>query len=525
MHLDLSWVFSIFKVPKLSRAVSGSDARNFRLRRNCFGHIWRACYSDRNARYRRDTNFSIPDSKLVLSTSASIVKAGLNEVWKSRPSQAEPRSQVSSVPLQKENEKPYPKASQHTLIPQPTIIAPIFTHLPFPQTGQREEPYISADPQHPFQYRFFSLPDSEQRLQSIVQPPKLKTSRRAFSPVLQLATVLRNRIVSFGSSAAKGIESSAGHWQYPFYFSPFHFTLFDSLPDTDTVSSSPSKSLLFQNPDQDHIVPCSPLSPLSIPLSFPPAAVPPPPELIIKIASPEGYSNADHHKSQITHFLSSRANDVANSLIVIWQLSRIDSGGRRGLMSLKTLFAQLDEKVLDSDRTALSRFSKISITIPNQVKDVALYYDLPQQSVEDDIIDLTNAVDLHEFTWHGDFVIFASKFRNLSESFVTLTTLNIKSSNISIENAITLLHSCPALQTVSLGTIQSEEDSDAIMSLKSSGVERKALPNLTHLALESDVALHPLIRRFCWTAQVSLNLTLRKQGTASFVQALNSGSQ
>jgi hypothetical protein len=283
---------------------------------------------------------------------------------------------------------------------------------------------------------------------------------------------------------------------------------------------------------QDHTVPCSPpsptqssniLSPLSIALSFSPLAAPPPPELTIKIAGPEGYLNADHYKSQITQFLLSRATEVANSLVVSWQLSHIDSDGRRGLKSLKTLFAQLDEKVLDSDRRALSSFSKLSITIPDQVKDVAPYNDLLQPVKEDDSIDLANATDLVEFAWHGDFVIFASKFKNLS--LTTLTCLSIKCSNISIGNAITLLHSCSGLQTVSLGTIRSEEDSDAIMSMKSNRrVERKALPNLTYLALESDVALHPLIRRFRWTAKVSLSLTLRKQGTASLVQALDSGS-
>ena len=255
-----------------------------------------------------------------------------------------------------------------------------------------------------------------------------------------------------------------------------------------------------------------------------PLAAPPLPELVIRIAGPEGYLNADHHKSQIfTYFLSSRATEVANSLVVIWQLSHIDGGGRRGLKSLKALFAQLDEKVLDSDRTGLSKFTKLSITIPDHVNNVASYDDLPQPVKGDDRIDLANAMDLHEFAWHGDFVIFATKFKNLS--LVTLTCLNIKTSNISIEDAITLLHSCSVLQRVSLGTIRSEEESDATMSMKSrGGVERKALPNLTYLALESDVALHPLIRRFCWTAQVSLSLTLRKQGTASLVQALDSGS-
>jgi hypothetical protein len=60
-------------------------------------------------------------------------------------------------------------------------------------------------------------------------------------------------------------------------------------------------------------------------------------------------------------------------------------------MSLKNLFAQLDEKVLDSDRTALSRFSQLSITIPDRVTGK----DLPQPVKEDDNIDLANAMDLH----------------------------------------------------------------------------------------------------------------------------------
>jgi hypothetical protein len=262
------------------------------------------------------------------------------------------------------------------------------------------------------------------------------------------------------------------------------------------------------------------LSPLPIPLPlFSPLAAAPPPELVINL-------DTDRHnlKSQTIHFLSSRATELGNSLVVIWQQPHNDGSGRRGVKYLKSLFAQLDEKVPDSERTALSRFTKLSITIPDQVKDDTPYNDLPQ---EDDSIDLANAMDLHEFTWHGDFVIFATKFKNLS--FVTtLTGLNIKSCNISMEDAITLLHSCSSLQTVCLGTIRSEEDCNAIMmmSMTSGGVERrKSLPNLTYLALESDVALHPLIRRFCWTAQVSLNLTLRKQGTTSLVQALDSGSQ
>ena len=575
MLLDLSWVFSIFKVPKISRA---SDARNFTY----FKHLWRPpCYLNRNVKCRRDyyVAFSIPP---LASTSESIVKAGLNNIWRTK-SKAPSHGYVPFVPLQKANEQQPEQGIIHspahpTSLPRrkasrvpPSKIAPIPTHpqVPFPQTDQ----YIPAE--HP--------------RARLISPHQKAVNRKP----------------------AKGTESTQRKVGLDLFYSSLlsslPFTLFDFQPP-DAVSSSPSKSLLFRPPSpppkrptvfnseedtvplppapepktrsnpfgttypvrspehefpiktlpssslptgnvhplvpihipdqksQDQTVPFSShfptqsfntraLSPLPISLSFPPVAAPPPPELVIKLAGPDGYLNADHHKSQIIPFLSSRAAEVANSLVVIWQLSHIDSGGRRGLESLKALFAQLDEEVLDSDRTALSRFSKISITIPDQIKNVALYNYLPQPVKEDVGIDLANAMNLHEFIWHGDFVIFASKFKNLS--FATLTSLKIKSSHISIQDAITLLHSCSGLQTVGLGIIQSEEDSDATISLKSSGVtgvERKALPNLTHLALDSDVALHPLIRRFCWTAQVSLSLTLRKQGTASLVQALDSGS-
>ena len=464
MHLDLSWIFSIFKISRPARG-SKSDARNFRRgNSNYYRHLVRRapCFYDYNVKSLRDATFSIPEE--LASTSTTIIKAGLNKIWRKTNLKAPPESrlpepgyQVPSFPLQKpeNNEKPPPKASQHGRI----------------RAGQYPS-YSSSLSSLLFDF----LPNAVSPSQSLLFLPP--------TPLLPPAPELKP-------------DSNQSDTTYPV-----------RTPDHD---SNTTLSL-------------SPL-PISLSLEFPPLASPPPPELVIKIAGPKGYLNGDHHKSQITKFLSSRlgATEVANSLVVIWQLSQIDTGCTTGLTSLKALFAQLDEKVLDSDRTALSWFSKISLTIPDQVKDVA-----PNRPVQDDdSIDLANAMNVHEFTWHGDFVIFASKVKNLQ--FVTLTRLNIKSSDISIKDAITILHSCPGLQTLSLGTIRSEEDSDAIMSesLKTvGGVERrKALPsNLTYLALESDVALHPLIRRFWWTTQVSLSLTLRKQGTSSLIQALDSGS-
>ena len=182
MYLDLSWIFSIFKVPKISRAVSGSDVRNFRLRGNHFRHLWNLrapCYYDRNVKSRCDATFSIPNLKTeaLASTSASIVNAGLNKIWRTKskaPSRPpEPGSQVPSVPLQKDNEKqpelPCPKASQHGHILQPKS-APIFAHLPFLQTGPERVPYIPADPQHPSRSLLFLPPTPLPKRRIIFNP-------------------------------------------------------------------------------------------------------------------------------------------------------------------------------------------------------------------------------------------------------------------------------------------------------------------------------------------------------------------
>lgn len=245
---DLTWVLSIFKFSRTCGA-TGSDAhRNFRLRGNYFRY--------RNVKSRRDTTFSIPNFNLA-STSESILKAGLHKVWrttgKSRPS--EPRSQVPTGPLQREKqpEPPYPKASQHGDISQP----PILTHLPFPQTGQ-PQPCVSADPQHPSRSRFFHLhktvnkkPDSEQ---IIVRPSKLETTSRASASPQPTAVPNRLPIVSFGSSAVKGLESTQQNvgfsiftaGPYPFYSSESSLSSFQVtfLPNT----FSPSQSLLFLPP-------------------------------------------------------------------------------------------------------------------------------------------------------------------------------------------------------------------------------------------------------------------------------------
>ena len=131
MNLLGSWIFSIFKVPAVS-----CDARRNIIRGNYFK--WKAPYYG-HVRSGRDTTFSIPDLKTaLLSTTASIIKAGLHEVWR------KPGSQVP-FPLQKDNEKQPEQGIIKPVetfgrIPQPKITP---TLHPLPQSGQ---PCIPADP-------------------------------------------------------------------------------------------------------------------------------------------------------------------------------------------------------------------------------------------------------------------------------------------------------------------------------------------------------------------------------------------
>ncbi|KAF8815108.1 hypothetical protein BYT27DRAFT_7334103 [Phlegmacium glaucopus] len=235
---------------------------------------------------------------------------------------------------------------------------------------------------------------------------------------------------------------------------------------------------------------------------------PPSNQLKITITVPEGYFNADDCRDRVARFLFARAGQLENSLVVVWQESFVDSAGTEGFNFLKTLFVHLDKAMLNSSRTALSSFSRLAITIPDCVKPVTSCYGLGQCG-EDDGIDLANASGLLEFSWHGDFNIFAKNFINFP--CANLTVLDVTSSHISLDDAATLLHSFPELEEISIGTIQDNNTGDGVL-FKPSSIYQKALPNVARLSLDSVVALHSLLARVAWTPgpPVELSFTLRE---------------
>ena len=247
MYLDWSSVLSVFNAPNFSRAVGGSDAWNIRPPGNpSFRDLSRTPHYGRSARVGSDAILSIQRlrTETLASTSASIVKAGLDKVWSKEPNSHGHTSRVTSVPLHTPalepispqpavapipTRLPYPKASQLdsellTANPQPgsgsivlssflqkaaneeqskhqipyplkpvetlgrilqPTIAPTPTHLPSPQTSQPEYEPFTSNLQHPSGSRFlsFSLQKPAKPEQGIIHPP----SSRAFDSIPQIA--------------------------------------------------------------------------------------------------------------------------------------------------------------------------------------------------------------------------------------------------------------------------------------------------------------------------------------------------
>ncbi|KAF8799129.1 hypothetical protein BYT27DRAFT_7264150 [Phlegmacium glaucopus] len=298
-------------------------------------------------------------------------------------------------------------------------------------------------------------------------------------------------------------------------------------PEEDTISLPPSQSNCLGITDSiwglghDFSVNTGSsllLSPIFLGLSQPfesrpPVQAPPSNQLEITITVPGGYFNADDCMDRVARFLFARAGQVENSLVVVWQESYVDSAGTEGFYSLKTLFVHLDKAMLDSSRTALSTFSRLAITVPDLVKPVTSCYGLGQCG-EDDGIDLANASGLLEFSWHGDFNIFARNLRNFP--CANLTVLDVTSSHITLDDAVTLLHSFPELEEISIGTIQDNDTGDGVL-FKPSTIYKKALPNVARLSLDSVVALHSLLGRVTWTRQIKLTFTLRENATFNVI--------
>lgn len=226
--------------------------------------------------------------------------------------------------------------------------------------------------------------------------------------------------------------------------------------------------------------------------------------LDVKIGGRGHYLNWNNIKPSIDRFLAHVCED--SSLNVDWGDSCADLDGMFGRIALKSLFHYLHEPRPLYQYRPISFFKRIAISVPTTVKHVKSCDLLGRPTFLDDSIQLYGAIHLEEFSWAGDFVIFATKVKGIS--LLNLTSLEMSGCVISVEDAISLLNSSPNLQRVSIGTIHMAEDCGHDDLLENCELPNIILPGLREMKLTSKAKLFPMLERVACRKLERLQLVL-----------------
>jgi hypothetical protein len=213
--------------------------------------------------------------------------------------------------------------------------------------------------------------------------------------------------------------------------------------------------------------------------------------LNVKIGGRGYYLNWNYIKPSIDRFIAHVCEDA--SLNVDWGESCADLDGMFGRIALKSLFHYLHKPRPLYQYRPISFFKRIAISVPTTVKHVMSCDLLGRPTLLDDSIQLHGAIHLGEFSWAGDFVIFATKVKGIP--FLNLTGLEMSGCVISVEDAISLLNSSPNLQKVALGTIHMAEDCGHDDLLENCELPNIVLPDLLAMKLTSKAKLLPILGR------------------------------
>ncbi len=232
--------------------------------------------------------------------------------------------------------------------------------------------------------------------------------------------------------------------------------------------------------------------------------------LDVKIGGRGYYLNWNYIKPSIDRFIAHICDN--SSLNVDWGDSCADLDGMFGRIALKSLFHYLEKK------SPISSFNKISISVPTTVKHAVSCDLLGRPTVLDDSIHLHRAVQLEEFSWTGDFAIFATKVKGIP--LLKLTVLEMSGCVISVEDAISLLNFSPNLRKVTIGTIHMAEDCDHDNLLETCELPNILLPRLLETKLTLKAQVLPMLGRVTWDLE-SLQLILTGNYTGGADRAIS----
>ncbi|KAF8885886.1 hypothetical protein CPB84DRAFT_1964659 [Gymnopilus junonius] len=253
-----------------------------------------------------------------------------------------------------------------------------------------------------------------------------------------------------------------------------------------------------------------------------------PNELNITIGGSSGFLSWDHiaQTTDMFGFFQERANASTNCLSVDWRDCVVDQTGARGLTTLKLLFRYLNKPFsfrsqdAASVRYPISTISKLSIKVPEVVKELAPINFIGQHTEEDDSISLKDARHVRDISFSGEFGVFAMKFSNIP--FTSLTILSLTECLISVNDAVALAHACPELETLTLETIVPSRETDLGDLLGPSTTRRVDFSNLKSLKIRCTDGHRQFVNRMGLTGLKYLILHLDNERVHNTPDFLNS---
>ncbi|CAA7266791.1 unnamed protein product [Cyclocybe aegerita] len=237
---------------------------------------------------------------------------------------------------------------------------------------------------------------------------------------------------------------------------------------------------------------------------------PPPPELAIHVSDPMGPQDMDLIRAEVAHFIQTKSKRVNNTLTFAWTKGK----NLRGRIIFQKLFEKLNRTFRVDRRTIrpLESFERMTFTIPEKVEDLEPWdVSFDDDTTTTDCIDFSNATNLREFIWVGNFSLLA--YKCIGIPFHNLHTLKIIGLSMSVDDAISILHSSPNLVCAELGNVDDAASRRINPStLKASAQTRVQFEQLRNLTIFTKESIDRILGKVYWTTLDNLTLALDGRG-------------
>ncbi|KAJ3514660.1 hypothetical protein NLJ89_g2254 [Agrocybe chaxingu] len=209
---------------------------------------------------------------------------------------------------------------------------------------------------------------------------------------------------------------------------------------------------------------------------------------------------------KVEQFIKCNSQRTDNSLSFIWSS---DQHGLLGRLTLRDLFDRLRGSE-DDLYCPIKSFRRMVFFSPAKSYKGPFHL-LGSHPSGHDCVDFINASSLRELSWQGDIFLLMGKCLNVP--FDNLSALSISSSDIPVQTAVAILHSCPNLSSVELGTV---DDTQARGNLTGNyqiaSSTSVCFAYLSALKLGSNEEVETILGKVQWGTLTNLTLILAGRG-------------